>query len=96
MEKDDLKVLMHLRRDARIKLADIARQVDLPITTVHDKVRRLGSVITKHSTLVDFSFLHPVRVNAVVRKKGISHPAVNSAFRIEGRNHVKTQMVFVY
>ncbi|MBN1156366.1 Lrp/AsnC family transcriptional regulator [Candidatus Woesearchaeota archaeon] len=88
MAEEDLQILRMLRNDARIKLADVAREINIPKTTVHDKYRRLkNNMILKYTTLVDFKKLgRPIRVNIAIEAKRketlkdflLSHPDINS------------------
>jgi DNA-binding Lrp family transcriptional regulator len=71
MMKEDLQILRMLRNDARIKMADVARCLNLPKTTVNDKYRRMkNNMIVKHATLIDFRKLgNPLRVNIAIEAK---------------------------
>ncbi len=54
----EVLILRHLRKDARKSLAKIARQEDIPISTLFSKVNKLESSVIKRSTsLLDFSRL---------------------------------------
>jgi Lrp/AsnC family transcriptional regulator, regulator for asnA, asnC and gidA len=55
----DLAILSHLRRDARTKVTNIAQMMDMPATTVYEKIRthKKKGIVTKHVSLLDFSKL---------------------------------------
>ena len=54
----EILILRHLRKDARKSLAKIARQEEIPISTLFSKVNKLESSVIKRSTsLLDFSRL---------------------------------------
>ena len=59
MKQKELEIISHLRKDARSSLAAISNDVEIPISTIYDKVNRMhkGDVIKRFTTLVDFSKL---------------------------------------
>ena len=56
---NDLRVLSHLRKDARKKVTDISRDMKIPVTTIYDKIRshKKKGIIKKHVSIIDFSKL---------------------------------------
>jgi DNA-binding Lrp family transcriptional regulator len=57
MEKERA-IIAHLRKDARSSLASISSEVQMPLSTVYDKLNRLqNKVIKRFTTLIDFSEL---------------------------------------
>lgn len=51
----DKQIIQELRKNARTSLKEVAGRLNLPTSTVHDKVRRFqGTVIQKHSSLLNF------------------------------------------
>jgi len=69
LTKKELLILTHLRADSRKSLAMISRETDIPISTIFDKVNKLGkSMISKYSPLLDFQKLgFGLRVNFVLK-----------------------------
>ncbi len=69
LTKKELLILTHLRADSRKSLAMISRETDIPISTIFDKVNKLGkNTITKYSPLLDFQKLgFGLRVNFVLK-----------------------------
>ena len=69
LTKKELLILTHLRADSRKSLAMISRETSIPISTIFDKVNKLGkSTITKYSPLLDFQKLgFGLRVNFVLK-----------------------------
>jgi DNA-binding Lrp family transcriptional regulator len=58
VDENERKMLAELRKNARTSLLALARQLNMPASTVHDKVRRYnGSIVIKHTTLLDFGKL---------------------------------------
>lgn len=94
MRKDDFEILRMLRNDARVKMTDVAREMNLPKTTVYDKYWRIKqTMITKHSALIDFKKLgNPMRINIAVLANEkeklagflLNHHAVNSVSTVQG------------
>jgi len=69
LTKKELLILTHLRADSRKSLAMISRETGIPISTIFDKVNKLGkSTISKYSPLLDFQKLgFGLRVNFVLK-----------------------------
>ncbi len=93
LSKKDLLILTQLRKDARNSLALIARSTGIPVSTVFERTKALEkSVITKNTTLLNFSLLgHSLRVNFVLRAADqeklvayLEHPSVNTVYRLMG------------
>jgi len=94
IKKRDLKILTHLRVNARQKLTDISKNTGIPVSTIFDRIRHNeNSVIKKHTSLLDFSKLgYQTRVNILLKTKKeqreklngflSNHSSINSAFKI--------------
>ena len=69
MTKKELLILTYLRADSRKSLAMISRETGIPISTIFDKVNKLGkSTITKYSPLLDFQKLgFGIRINFILK-----------------------------
>jgi len=69
LTKKELLILTHLRADSRKSLAMISRETNIPISTIFDKVNKLGkSTISKYSPLLDFQKLgFGIRINFVLK-----------------------------
>ncbi len=93
----DRQILTHLRANARSSLAAIATSIEMPISTIHDKINKLDrdNVIKRHTTLVDFTKLGyhyqaklAIRVSRLQKKEFYefltSHTAINSLHEING------------
>ena len=69
LSEKELKLLTHLRTNCRQSLASIGRKINMPVSTVFDKLNKLEqSVISKHATIIDFPKLgYHIRVNFVLK-----------------------------
>lgn len=53
--ESDKKIINELRKNSRSSLKEVAQKLNLPSSTVHDKVNRyFGKVIHKHTSLLNF------------------------------------------
>ncbi len=88
-------ILSFLRRDARISLASLAEDVQMPVSTIYDKVNSLQmqGIITRFTALLDFSKLGyhhhavlAVKVNPSQKEECLnflhSMPCINSLHEI--------------
>lgn len=94
MDENEMQLLSALRKDARTSLLALSRKLDMPASTVHDKVRRYnGSIVLKHTTLLDFRKLGFERACLAVRttpsgrqrvQEFLSkHPKLNNLHKID-------------
>ena len=69
LTKKELLILTHLRADSRKSLAMISRETSIPISTIFDKVNKLGkNTISKYSPLLDFQKLgFGIRINFALK-----------------------------
>jgi DNA-binding Lrp family transcriptional regulator len=94
MTTHDLRVIKHLRRDARINLTVLSKKTGIPVSTLFDRLRAgEGSAITRFTVLMDFAKLgFPVRAKILLRSDAESriplrnylliHERVNGLWRI--------------
>ena len=94
LPKKDLLILSELRSNSRETLTKISKNTGIPISTIFDKIKYYqGSLITKHTTLIDFSKLgFNARANIMVkvdrdkreeaRKFLLSHQNINSVYKV--------------
>lgn len=69
MDKKDLEILEMLREDARSTVVEIASQLDMPRTTVQERIRRMtqSGLIKKFTAIPDYSMLgNPVTAFVLV------------------------------
>jgi DNA-binding Lrp family transcriptional regulator len=86
LTKRELLILTHLRENSRNSLAMISRETSIPISTVFDKVDKLGKeIISKYSPLIDFSKIgFGLKVNFLL--KSIKKKSELKRFLIENKN----------
>ena len=94
MNKKDIKILSHLRNDARMSLTRMSKKTSIPISTIFDKIKLLqDDVIKKHTTLLDFNKLgYSTRANIMISVDRESkdpikdyltkNPCINSVYKI--------------
>ena len=94
IKPSDLKFISYLRKNARQTLTNISKKTRIPISTLYDKLKlHEGSLILKHTTLLDFAKLgFNCRANVLLRigreqrdKLGSylkAHPVVNNLYKI--------------
>lgn len=58
MKQKDKEIIQHLRTGKRLNISKIARQLNLPISTVNDKIKRIEArYVIKRSSLLDYAKL---------------------------------------
>lgn len=69
MKEKDIKIITNLRQDARMPLTKMSRITRIPVSTIFDRLKENErSIITKHTTLIDFSKLgYHTRANITIK-----------------------------
>jgi DNA-binding Lrp family transcriptional regulator len=69
MNSKDLKIIAFLRKNARISLTRLSRRINVPVSTIFDRLKfNECGVIKKHTCLLDFAVLgFHTRANIVFR-----------------------------
>ncbi|MBD3354799.1 winged helix-turn-helix transcriptional regulator [Candidatus Woesearchaeota archaeon] len=58
MNPKDLKIISHLRQNARMSLTKMSRKIQIPVSTIFDRLKESeNKLIKKHTTLLDFDKL---------------------------------------
>jgi DNA-binding Lrp family transcriptional regulator len=103
IEETDRRIVGYLRRNARVSLTEVAKDVGLPVSTVYDRMRRIERThLSRHASLLDMKDyarmavvlrLEPQRRAAVLEflKK---HENVNSLYRINHGFDCIAELVF--
>ena len=106
MKDTDLMILRHLRKDGREKIVQISKDLDIPISTVRDRIKHLEKeCIDKYTTLIDFKKIgYYVRFNILIRLKDEDvksvaeylkdHKNINSMYRVNSPYHLCIDSVF--
>ncbi len=97
MDEKERSIISHLRKDARLSLGAVSHTLNVPLSTVYDKINRLqkDGVIRKQALLLDFAKLgyhHRMQIVLKVsreQKQALqqflqNNPAVNSLHEING------------
>jgi len=96
MQKKNIEILKELRNNARIKLMDIARKMEIPQSTVYDNASKAEVYITRYTALLNFSKLgYNSHIHFIIKSGSpelfdylVEHPNVNSLSRVMEGNFV--------
>ena len=104
--KKDALVLSHLRNNARKKITHISKEMQIPVTTIYDRLRaHEKKFVKKHVTLLDFPKigLH-AKANVAIKVEKDSrealqeflmeHPNVNSLSKVNFGSDFLAEVVF--
>jgi len=106
MKKTDIKILVNLRTQGRVPLTELSRKTNLPVSTIHDRLKReIQKGMIKPTILFDFEKLGfdtrahiLLSVEPTEKEKLLAHlkeqPNVNSLFRINNGWNVLMECVF--
>ena len=104
--KKDLTIISHLRKDGRKKITDISKEMNIPVTTIYDKVRvHNQKFVNKHVALLDFAKLGlHTKANIAIKcdrdaredlqKFLFNHPNVNSLSKTNFSSDFLAEVVF--
>src|SRR3989338_6529732 len=104
-KQKDLEILHHLRNNSRQSLTSIAKKMNIPITTVYDRVlANEKRFIFRHTSLLDFSKIglnSMMFLNLKVPKNRLpefenflaQHPNVNSAYKTDFDGNYFIEMI---
>lgn len=69
MDKKDLLIIAHLRKNARQRITSMSKKIQMPVSTIFDRIKvQENNVIKKHTTLLDYSKLgFNARANIIVK-----------------------------
>jgi DNA-binding Lrp family transcriptional regulator len=106
MKVNDIRILRHLRHNARSNLTTISRKTGIPVSTIFDKVRSFeNDFVQRFTAIVDFTKLgYPVRANIflkadpacreMVKSYLIAHERVNNLYRINNGYDYAAECLF--
>jgi len=98
--------IIHLRRDSRMTLKELSRKTTIPISTLHDKLKRFqNEFIIKHSSLIDFKKIgYSARANIIIKVNAeekeclkeylLTHKNINNMFRINNGYDFLLDVIF--
>jgi DNA-binding Lrp family transcriptional regulator len=101
----DLQILSYLRKNARIRVTDIAKNMKLPFTTIYDRIDRINkNAIKKSSVLLDYQKLGYLQTHvtlAIDKKDRMNfiefmqkHNNINSAYLVNFGDSIIMESVF--
>ena len=93
ISEKDKKIIKHLRHNARMKLTDLSKKIDVPVTTLYSKLKNFEKqLIKKHTCLIDYNQLGYYKNIYLVMKANEKktelrdflhqHSCVNSLYRV--------------
>lgn len=104
LNEKDILLMTYFRRNSRMPLTRISRKTNIPVSTIHDKLRCLEKeIITKHTTLIDFRKVgFELKVNMLLKtpeKEKVqafleNESKVNTVFRITGEYNFMAECIF--
>ncbi len=95
IREKDLKILHHLRNNSRETLTSMSRKLDVPVTTVYDRLlANERKYIKRHTSLIDFQKLglnSSMYISFRVSKYNVDsfekflkmHHSINSAYKLD-------------
>jgi DNA-binding Lrp family transcriptional regulator len=104
--RKQIDLLMQLRRDGRQTLSDISKRINMPVSTIFDRVKSSkGQEIKRFTCLLDFSrigFSCRAQIVFRIRKENreemqrylLKHPNVNSVYKINNGYDFLIETVF--
>jgi len=103
MNKKDLKIISQLRTDARMSLTDMSRKINIPISTIFDRLKS-NDFIVKHTSLLDFTNLGFTKANIFLKVERedkealkeflVKNNVVNSFYRINNGFDFMLECIF--
>lgn len=106
INKKDLKILSHLRKNGRESLTNMSKKTNIPVSTIYDRLKvHETSLISKFTSLINFSELgFQTRAYVIIKTNKESreklqehlkkHPNVNSVFKINNDYDFLIEAIF--
>lgn len=106
ISKEELQIVSQFRNNARENLTTASRRLRIPVSTIYDRLKRYnGSIITKHTALLNFEKLgFTIRVICTFKSKAESrdalqrfletHHRVNTLYRISNNHDYLVEVLF--
>lgn len=99
--EEELKLLIYLRLNSREKLTKLSRKTQIPVSTIHQKLKQFSQeIIRKHTIILNFDSLgYPIKTHSIIKADSASkielaaylqkHNNVNNVYKINnGYNYV--------
>ncbi len=107
MDKKELDIVVELRKDARKNISKISHEIGMPISTVHDRMKRLKKeLVNKYTCIIDFKKIgFSTRAHVALRLAKreereevkeylMKNQNVNSLYKINNGYDFLTEVVF--
>lgn len=105
IKKTDKVLISHLRRDGRKNVTDIAREENIPATTIYDRVKIVDNkYVKKHSLIMDFNkvgypIISYITIDLKDKKSNLKahlmeNPNINSLFSMNYGTKLLAEAVF--
>ena len=105
MNKKDLLIISHLRKDGRTTLTELSRKTNIPVSTIFDRIKHNDDFIKRHTAIIDFGKLgYNTRANILikvdreerdeVKKYLLGNLNVNSVYKINSNHDFMIDVVF--
>ncbi|AJF62075.1 Transcriptional regulator, AsnC family [archaeon GW2011_AR15] len=91
---EELKLLIYLRLNSREKLTKLSRITQIPVSTIHEKLRQFSEgIIRKHTIILNSEVLgYPIKTHSVIKADSSSkqslgeflkkHDSVNNLYKV--------------
>ena len=106
MNRKELKILSVFRNNARENLTTASRKLNVPVSTLYDKLKKYkGNIITKHTALIDFEklgfklkviilFKTRIENKDIVQKFLERNPRINTIYKISNNCDFLIEAIF--
>ena len=106
MKPEEKQIIEHLRKGKKVNISEIARELNLPISTVADRIKRIeDKYILKRSSLLDHTrmgylanVMLAIKVNQEQKKSFLSflkeQNCVNSIYHINSGFNFLVEIIF--
>jgi DNA-binding Lrp family transcriptional regulator len=98
-----LLILSELRRNSRQHLSQVAKNLNMPLSTLHDNYKIVKQYIKQNITLVDFeqlgygfrmNFIFRIKTSSMIKNLLLKNMNVNSIYRINNKHTLLVECVF--
>ncbi|MBN1157224.1 Lrp/AsnC family transcriptional regulator [Candidatus Woesearchaeota archaeon] len=105
MNKKDMLIISHLRKDGRASLTDLSRKTNIPVSTIFDRIKHHDGFIKRHAVLIDFARLgYNTRANILIKVDRaereevknylLNNLSVNSVYKVNSNHDFMIDAVF--
>jgi DNA-binding Lrp family transcriptional regulator len=99
IKEKDIEIIKCLRSNSRIQLKDISRKTSLPLTTVFERMKKVGSLVKRYYSVLDYQSLkHPINIFYLVRMENnriLLSSKINNIYRTNIRSTYLIEAYFM-